>query len=234
MMVIRIIKGTQSACVAATVKRSFFASSTDHTRLLQDAEVHRLPHGNDGTTQYVMVAAGSETEMVKKVPQLHLARLYVTHDCLHGAKVINKTLGHMEDVCGKLVDAALADIPGQHAKARSNLHGLSPWVLKGASGDPNSDHTSMVALRGYSPQDRDAVAAIATARYPWSYDDELVYDAGKDLWEQCAREFIKQKHSHEAELYKSKGAKLDKIEHRADKSDYASTCGGAMAFFKFP
>ena len=80
----------------------FFASSTDHTRLLAEAEVHRWvvpPDNNNSTsrTQYVLVANGMDLEMVKQVPQLHLARLFVTSDqsTMYGAKVVNRTLGDL-------------------------------------------------------------------------------------------------------------------------------------------
>ena len=84
---------------------------------------------------YVMVAEGMESEMVQKVPQLHLARLFRSKDTnkctLFGARVVNSTLGTPKDVCGRLVDAALEDInstAGATVQAKSSLRGLSEWV----------------------------------------------------------------------------------------------------------
>lgn len=115
--------------------RSFFASSTDHTRLLQESRVFRLPQSDNGDNNnsnketdhvmYVLAASGSELALVQKVPHLHLARLHrsTTKENaddngggggdnviqLWGAKVVNRTLGLPVHVCGKLVDAALED-----------------------------------------------------------------------------------------------------------------------------
>jgi hypothetical protein len=126
--------------VGGIARRFFFASSTDHTRLLDEADVHRVTLV-DGVTQYVMAPNGTDLEIVQKVPQLHLARLFVKDNVLYGAKVINRTLGEPKLVCGKILDAALQDVGIDKARARSTLHGLSDWVLDGmrikkASGQP--------------------------------------------------------------------------------------------------
>ena len=77
----------------------FFASSTDHTRLLAEAEVHCwvVPSDNNNSssrTQYVLVVNGIDLEMVKRGPQLHLTCLFVTSDqrATYGVKVVNRAV----------------------------------------------------------------------------------------------------------------------------------------------
>ena len=235
-------------------KRPFFASSTDHTRLLADAEVHHFSaaaHG-DNVQQYIMAAAGVDLATIQKVPQLHLARLFVENDTnngghtLFGAKVINRTLGSVPDVCGKLVDAALNDIAGGHAaKARSALHGLSDWVLEGirivqqdggAAGEDevgHHHHASLAVLSDLSPDSDEWKAVEAIASSSSGLVDETIYNPGREAWEQLAHEFVAQGLSEEATLYQSKGATFSAIEHRADTTVFAETSGGAMALFSF-
>jgi hypothetical protein len=205
-------------------KRTFFASSTDFTRLLAEAEVHCIPQ-DDGSTQYVMAASGTDVEMVKKVPQLHLARLSVLDKTLFGAKVVNRTLGSPSVVCEKLIDAALKDA-GAGAKARSTLHGLSEWVLKGIKEKKGID-----AVSSLKEAEIKALAAIALAA--GGELDENVYTVGKEGWEKVAREYVEKGNGGEAMLYVSKGGKLVAVEHLADTSEFANTSGGTMAVFSF-
>jgi hypothetical protein len=200
-------------------KRTFFASSTDFTRLLDEAEVHRIPQ-DDGSTQYVMAASGTDADMVKKVPQLHLARLFVLDKTLFGAKVVNRTLGSPSVVCEKLIDAALKDA-GAGAQARSTLHGLSDWVLKGIKEKEGIDAKLKDA-------EIKALEAIAAGEL-----DEKVYNVGKEGWEKLAREYIEKGNGGEAMMYVSKGGKLVAVEHLADTSEFSNTSGGAMAVFSF-
>jgi hypothetical protein len=200
-------------------KRTFFASSTDFTRLLDEAEVHRIPQ-DDGSTQYVMAASGTDVDMVRKVPQLHLARLFVLDKTLFGAKVVNRTLGSPSVVCEKLVDAALKDA-GAGAQARSSLHGLSEWVLKGIKEKEGIDAKLKDA-------EIKALEAIAAGEL-----DEKVYNVGKEGWEKLAREYIEKGNGGEAMMYVSKGGKLVAVEHLADTSEFSNTSGGAMAVFSF-
>jgi hypothetical protein len=140
-----ILRRNEALPIVASVinKRPFFASSTDHTTLLQNAEVHRLVGqgvGSGGTVeaapcQYVLVAQGTEVGLVQKVPQLHLARLWwdPSTNTIYGAKVVNRTLGSIPEVCPRLLDAALKDakvaatakLSTLPIQARSTLHGLS-------------------------------------------------------------------------------------------------------------
>jgi hypothetical protein len=202
-------------------KRTFFASSTDFTQLMAEAEVHRIPQ-DDGSTQYVMAASGMDVATVKKVPQLHLARLSVLDKTLFGAKVVNKTLGSPSVVCEKLIDAALKDA-GAGAQARSTLHGLSEWVLAGIKEKEGVD-----AAKNLKDAEIKALEAIAGGEL-----DEKVYNVGKELWEKLAREYIEKGNGGEAMLYVSKGGKLVSVEHLEDNSEFANTSGGAMAVFSF-
>lgn len=236
-------------------RRPFFASSTDHTRLLADAEVHRLPSSKgNNIQQYVMAAEGMEAAMIEKVPQLHLARLFVqsSHDggssptvMLFGAKVINKTLGSPTDVCGKLVDAALADVAASAVtiEARGTLHGLSDWVLEGMrtiqqeeEGNADSEKHASLKILSTIPPDSDeymAVDAIARSRQS-GLVETAVYVKGRTAWEQLALEFVARGLSPDAALYESRGATTTAIVHQADDcSTYAGTSGAALAKLKF-
>jgi len=201
-------------------KRTFFASSTDHTSLLQESQVHRL-----GNHLYVMAAAGMDAATVQKVPQLHLARLLVDNEVIHGAKVVNRSLGSPAQVCGKLVDAALKDIGAGNAQAKSTLHGLSEWVMTGIKEKEGVD-----AYKDLSATDLQVLEAIASGAL---LQDPVAYAAGKEGWERLAREFIEKGQGEEAALYVSKGGKLTAVEHLVDASDFANTSGGAMAVFSF-
>jgi hypothetical protein len=175
-----------------------------------------------------MAAAGMDMETVQKVPQLHLARLWVSDNrLLHSAKVINRTLGEPENVCGRLVDAALSDIPGA-AMAKSTLHGLSQWALDCLAQDDDS-HPAKAILKCLTSRELEAVQAIANG----NAREENVYDSGRVGWEKLAREYANRKLSPEIALYISKGAILESIQHNLDNGDYANTCGGAMALLKF-
>ncbi|KAG7349229.1 hypothetical protein IV203_011826 [Nitzschia inconspicua] len=115
--------GSSSALLRC--RRTFFASSTDHTRLLQEAEVHCLVEEDDNETginkrQYVLVDYGMDLATVKKVPQLHLGRLFLEGNTIYGAKVVNRTLGECSVVWGKLLEAALEDVRKQQTSSRED------------------------------------------------------------------------------------------------------------------
>lgn len=208
--------------------RSFFASSTDHTRLLADAQVHRLEIDAD-TLQYVLVASGTDIDLVQKVPQLHLARLFLSRGSgdadgdnnmgatMYGAKVINRTLGEPAHVCDKLVEAARNDGASQ---AKSTLHGLSDFVVQTVT-DTTTTMTTTESQR---------ILAIANgSKLEESYGDDNV----KEQWEQLAKDYVSSGKCAEANLYQDKGAILSKILHFEDKSVFADTCGRSMALFHF-
>lgn len=197
------------------LRRTFFASSTDHTRLLKEAEVHCLDQ-EDGSMQYVMVAGGTDKGLVRKVPQLHLARLNLKDRTLYGAKVVNRTLGRPTDVCGKLVDAAIKDV-GSGIQARSTLYGLTDWVLKGVD-----NRQSIESLARLSDFDLAVVKGIAKGD---------VKDTNKAFWEDIVREFVNKRLGEEAALYQDRGGKLVAIEHNADDTEYTDSSAGTMAVF---
>jgi len=189
--------------------RTFFASSTDHTQLLKNAEIHLLTseEGGSPTTQLVMVAQGMDLDTVKCVPQLHLARIFLDADQsrIYGAKVINRTLGDCALVCDRLVDQALER--SSYVEAWATLHGLSDWAA---------------TQRG-----NEGLVTLAKSLASVSQKDD------KDLlWQKAAMQFIEDSCSEESNLYLSKGGILDRIEYQADTTDYANTCGGSMAVFR--
>eukprot|EP00566_Odontella_aurita_P036925 CAMPEP_0113532960 /NCGR_PEP_ID=MMETSP0015_2-20120614/4342_1 /TAXON_ID=2838 /ORGANISM="Odontella" /LENGTH=163 /DNA_ID=CAMNT_0000431965 /DNA_START=209 /DNA_END=700 /DNA_ORIENTATION=- /assembly_acc=CAM_ASM_000160 len=161
-----------------------------------------------------------DSSLVKRVPQLHLARIFLDGNTLYGAKVVNKTLGDPADVCGRLFDAAVNDFAaGQSTRAQSTLHGLSKWVSSGG--------TSIDALSILDENQKEAVIAIANGE-----NDQRVYSNGRKGWELLATEFVSKELGLEARLYQSKGGTLSGIEHHSDM-DYYSESGGATAIFSF-
>lgn len=189
-------------------RRTFFASSTDFTTLLQTADVHCLQQDDGVTKQYVLAASGMEEDMVKKVPQLHLARIYLKENTIFGAKAVNTTLGNLPHVCGRMLDAARKDGGNE---ARSTLHGLSEWVLA-------------EKLNDMQDAEKKIVARIADGKLD-SYNEQM--------WEKLALEYVDQGLGDEANLYLGNSATLIRIEHQADTTEFADTSGGAMAVFKF-
>ena len=189
------------------LSRSFFASSTDHTRLLKDAKIHCLPL-DGGKKQYVLAPDSVGLDMVTKVPQLHLARIYLDGSKIYGAKVVNRTLGSIPDVCGRLLEAALSD-GGKEAHAA--LHGMSEWVQKGK-------------LVGRKESETKILEEIANGILD-NYDDAL--------WQELAMEYAASGIAGEAKLYAENNGTLISIAHKADVSEFANTSGGAMAIFRF-
>jgi len=237
-------------------KRPFFASSTDHTRLLQEAEVHCLTNddsANNTKKQYVLVASGTEPDLVRKVPKLHLARLCVQtsvssnnqhqQTTLFDAKVVNRTLGTHVDVCCKLVDAALRDAAAATTttapRALSTVHGLSQWALDGINNmtaqtsTKESSNAVVDVLKSLSEEELKAVQAIANGETTNGNDNDVLYNQGQQAWEKLVAEFVAQGLASEAALYQSKGAAFVGVEHRADTSDYADTSGAALAVLSF-
>jgi hypothetical protein len=220
MLVSRVLR--PSVVVSTITKRPFFASSTDHTQLLAEAEVHCIPK-DAGMKQYVLTANGMDLDTVQKVPQLHLARLVLDGKKIHGAKVVNRTLGDPKHVCPRLLEAALKDV-GPGAEAWSTLHGLSEWVAAAASAAKVGGDAPPDALQGMDKVQVDILQGIASGK-------GLEYD--EKGWEMVAVEFVNKGLGSESNLYMERQGKLDRIEHMADVSEFADTSGGAMAVFKF-
>jgi hypothetical protein len=171
-----------------------------------------------------MAAEGMDLSTVIKVPQLHLARLDRKDGLIFGCRVINRTLGTPQQVCGKLFDRALQDIgDGTGARARSTVHGLSSWVMNGLQ-----RKISIGTLAQLQPAQLTAVGEIA--RGDAGVD---TYDLGRESWEKLVAEFIEHDQEGEAALYRSKGGKLLTVEHMSDQSEYADTSAGSMALFTF-
>lgn len=204
---------------AIVALRTFFASSTDHTRLVSEAQVHCI--SQDGNIQqFVLAADGVDLDTVKKVPQLHLARICLQDGKkIFGAKVVNRTLGDCPHVCGRLLDAALAEANSKDVEAWSTLHGLSDWVLENG--------TIENVVRDLKKSQIQRLQSIAKNEMPSSSDA-----MDKEIWERLAVEFANRGFSDESNLYRERGA-LERIEHQADTSEYANTCSGTMAVFRF-
>jgi hypothetical protein len=203
--------------------RSFFASSTDHTRLLAESEVHRLKSG-ETETHYILAPGGTSWEIVQKVPPLHLARLTVrNNETIMNAKVVTRTLGNAEAVCQKLLDAALSDIAklsSKPAHALSTIHGVSSWAEK--------------SFQSEDPAELDVVRRIASGDLS-ALRQQLNHQS---MWEKVCLAYVSNASScirpeDEVLLYLKNGAKIISIEHLADVSDYADQCGGAMALLAF-
>jgi hypothetical protein len=184
---------------------------------LKEAEIHCLSGANN-SKQYVMAASGLDLETVQKVPQLHLARLWLTDgNRIHSAKVVNRTLGDCSHVCERLLDAALSDAvaAGPVVEGWSTLHGLSEWVLKQ---NTNNDLFAIAIAKKNE-------SSISSS----SENDDNERD---NIWETVAMDFVNQGLSDESNLYREKGL-LNRIEHNADTSEFANTCAGSMAVFRF-
>ena len=216
-------------------RRTFFASSTDHTRLLETAEVHVISR-EGGTRQYVMAAHGMDLDTITKVPQLHLARIYLGPDgsTIYGARSVNRTLGSISDVCSRVLDAAMTDAMaggGTSAmRARSTLHGLSEWAEGGLGVTEKKGSGPIRCLGDMLVEDREAVRIVASGK---ALGGGEAYDAARGGWESLAAEFVGLGLGDEAALYGSRGGVLERIEHLADDGDFADASGGAMAIFKF-
>jgi hypothetical protein len=179
---------------------------------VQDAEVHRLDdNDNPNVHQYVLVDYGMDLATVQKVPQLHLGRLSwdSSTNTISGVKVVNKTLGECQNVCGKLLESALKDArqsSSSDIRGMASLHGLSDYVLKQPDASPS-------------------VQAIAK--------NEAQSTCDQVAWEKLCHDFVEKGMSSEAKMYQEHGGILSHIEHDADASDYANTCAGSIAVFRF-
>lgn len=174
--------------------------------------------------QYVLAGHGMDRETVRRVPQLHLARLWVEDGWkIWGAKVVNRTLGGCEGVCPRLLEAALSDVAkgGTDAEAWASLHGLSDRVLLalpaeagGDDGDSRSNSSATTTLRAIAKNKVDSTE-------------------GKEAWEARCVDFVEGKWSSEANLYLNHGGVFSRIEHNVDSTEYSDTCAGSMAVFRF-
>lgn len=216
--------------------RSFFASSTDHTSLLENAVIHRIGDSAYGTREYALVRAGIPLELAVKDSKLKLASIHASKNILFGAKVITKSIGSMEEACGGLVDAALEDAAsqGEQPQGIAALNGLCDWVSRGIQG--KEDIATLEKLQEKDPETYEAVVAIATGvpRKSHTVVGMGTLRDGQYGWGELAKEFVATGLGDEVRLYQSKGGELVNIEHLADHSeDYIKSAGGAMARFFF-
>ena len=226
--------------------RSFFASSTDHTQLLKNAEVHRIKIDSQAVTQYVLVPDGTDLDVVKKVPQLHVARIWLdaadgrtnanSMPTIFGAKVINRTLGNMQDVCARLVDAALDDArqaitdSKNMIEARATLHGLSDWTVDTIRPHNLAENPAIQHLRDANIDLLREIALAGDRNSQRQLQQSETYD--EEWWQLLAMEYVKAGLSDESKLYESFGGTLRQILNDCDTSDFANTSGGAMAIFQ--
>lgn len=220
--------------------RSFFASSTDHTTLLENAVIHRIlsNEGDDvyGSREYALIPQDIPVELAIKDSKLKLASIRANRNIIFGAKVITKSIGDMQEVCGGLVDVALEDASsqGEQPQGLATLHGLSDWVVRGIN--EQEDIKVLTTLQERDPQTYEAVVAIATGvpRESHTVVGMGTFRDGQYGWGELAKEFVKRKLGDEVKLYESKGGELVAIEHLADHSEeYIKSAGGAMARFFF-
>lgn len=228
---------TVSSSISRT-RRTFFASSTDHTNLLANAVVHRLDNSTDGVEDltYILIPDGTDIELAKRVDKLHLARLKVTKsNVLIGAKAVQRSLGTISEVCEPLLMKALEDIRRSSEsnncskpEALASLTGLTKWVIEGME-EKHDDIPFLKELTDY-----EAVKAVAMCTVKDGDNNKIYYEA-QEGWTKLAQQFVKLQLSEEADLYKNVGgATLASIEIMADTSrEGLMDAGGSMARFKF-
>ncbi len=243
-----------------TSKRQFFASSTDHTKLLSNAKVHCI--SQEGETdnskhyakrQYILLPNDISLDLALKVDKLHLARLSANRNMIHGAKVVQRSLGIESNVCMPLLNQARKDAVanGECLNALASLDGLSKWVstameeyeeIESTRSDQTSDvdkYDILEILSKWKLDDQemyDAVKAIATGipRPGHSVVGQGTYRDGEQGWKVLAALYVKKGLSPEALLYEKGGGELNSIEHLADTSrEGLKYCGGAMARYIF-
>lgn len=234
-----MLRTTLSRCIKCSHGvgiRSFFASSTDHTTLVENAVIHRIGDDSYGTREYALVPQDIPLELAKKDYKLKLACIYANRNVLFGTKVIAKSVGTMEEVCSGLVDAALEDASsqGEQPQGLATLHGLSDWVVRGI--EEKEEIEVLTRLQERDPQTYEAVVAIATGvpRESHTVVGMGTFRDGQYGWGELAKEYCRRKLGDEVRLFESKGGELVAIEHLADHSeDYIKSAGGAMARFFF-
>ena len=94
---------------------------------------------------------------------------------------------------------------------------MSDWVLQ-------NDNIDSVVGNPLSDDQRLEIQSIAKK----SSSNGICHD----VWEKLAVEFVNKGLGDESNLYREKGA-FSHIIKDADESEFANTCGGSMAVFKF-
>ncbi len=263
---------------SSSSRRTFFASSTDHTTLLSNATVHCIDgddddddddtNNNNGKKQYILLPHDTPLDLAIKVDKLHLARLLLTNqsnvnqsnvNIIHGAKVVQRTLGSKADVCKPLLDRALDDIHIQSKSLPSEnnnpialaaLDGLCEWVSKAikenedSNNNSNSNSNSNIhetilkwKLENEEGYDYEAIKAIATGipRPGHSVVGQGTYRDGANGWIELATLYVNESGlADEGNLYQGSGGTFVGIEYLADTSrEGLAEYGGALARFEF-
>jgi len=224
-----------------TLKRFFFASSTDHSTLLSKATAHRILENEsnpNGPRKYILVPDGTPLDLAKKVDKLHLARLSADGNLIYDAKVVQRSLGSHADVCKPLLEMALTDAKDEAPQALASLEGLCKAISDAIQGqDDGSNISSMLAdLKANDAGSYEAVKSIATGipREGHSVVGQGTYRDGEQGWKELAKEYVSSGLSVEAQLYTTNGGKLIGIEHLADTSrEGLMDAGGSLAKFQF-
>jgi hypothetical protein len=220
-----------------TVKRTFFASSTDHTTLVANAKIHRVGDDKYGKRTYILIPDGTDIDLALKVDKLHLGRIFADKNYIYGAKVVQRSLGSHSDVCKRLLDMALEDSmsQGEDPVALASLHGLSRWLVEGIEG--KNEIALLNELKNSDEKSFEACKAIATGipRAGHSVVGQGTYRDAESAWRNLANEYVVSlKMSDEANLYQENDAKLVGIDHLADTSKEGMMgAGGSMARFIF-
>ena len=230
-------------------RRPFFASSTDHSDLLGTAEAHVAtpdPASDPGARKYFLVPHGTDLDLALRVDKLQLAWVHSSGGVVHSVRVLQRTLGDPADVCGRLVDMALADIraegtgDGRPPTAVATLHGLCSYVEDGLSGTDRVQSLVDAEEEGGEEAERalGAVRAMATGvpRPGHSVVGMGTYRDGEELWRRVAEEFVLSSgRSPEGKLYLGQsGGRLAEIMHLGDQTrDGLLLAGGAVARFEF-
>jgi len=231
-----------------SLKRFFFASSTDHSTLLCNATSHRIlqdENNPNGARKYILVPDGTPLDLAKKVDKLHLARLSADGNLIFHAKVVQRSLGSHAYVCKPLLEMALMDASfnGEVPQALASLEGMCKVIsdaiqLEGQEVDKiRSNIPSMLAaLKANNEGSYEAIKSIATGipRVGHSVVGQGTYRDGEEGWKELAKEYVSSGSSSEAQLYLTNGGKLIGIEHLADTSrEGLMDAGGSLAKFQF-
>lgn len=231
-----VSKLAQRSLRHAGLKRTFFASSTDHTNLVANAKVHLIGDDPYGKRTYILLPDDTDLDLALKVDKLHLARLHANQNMIYGAQVVQRSLGTQSEVCKSLLDAALKDarLKGEDPIAMASLEGFCKWIRSGIEGKVEID--KLKEMKENDEVSYEACKAIATGipRPGHSVVGQGTYRDAEKGWVWLAHEFVDKELSSESELYKSNGGTLQWIDTMADMSrEGLIDSGGSMARFIF-
>jgi hypothetical protein len=205
-------------------------SSNNQTRLASSLVLQAVVHKRGDTTgygsrEYLLLPPTATLEQVKVDPKVSIASLFAHKNIIFGAKVNDSF--DMIEACSPLLQAALHDAAdvGEQPQAVASLAGLCNFV-------ENCLEQEDPILKELDSLSLEACTAIATGipRAGHSMVGFGTFRDGQDGWEILAKEFVNRNLSQEANLYKTQGGELVRVEHLADDSEaYMKTAGGAMS-----